>query len=306
VLGLIDAENFLGGDMSLDKAACDAAMARLGEALDGLPVQAARGIYRIVTEAMASAARTHATDRGVDYRGLPLFAFGGAGPLHACGVADLLQSTSVIVPPQSSVLSAFGTLVTPVRLDLVRSDLTLVAHLDWERVDRVLGDLESEGMAALGESGCAPRRHDPGRRRHALCRPAARGHVIFETDPRQSRDAGALAAAVRGGLPHALRRQSLACPDRDRDLARRRARPLAAFRRPGQAPDRAAGSPSAIAPSMPGRTTSPSRSMSAPRSPPARPSQAPPSSRSARPRPRFPPGWSATIDALGCIVATKG
>ncbi|MFX8762495.1 hydantoinase/oxoprolinase family protein, partial [Acinetobacter baumannii] len=93
------------------------------------------GIFRVVTEAMAAAARTHATDRGVDYRGLPLFAFGGAGPLHACAVAELLQSTSVIVPPRSSVLSAFGTLVTPVRLDLVRSDVAKLASIDWSRVD---------------------------------------------------------------------------------------------------------------------------------------------------------------------------
>ena len=72
---------------------------------------------------MAAAVRTHATDRGVDWRGMPLFAFGGAGPVHACEVAALLQSSEVIVPPQPSVLSAFGTLVTSVRLDLVRSDL---------------------------------------------------------------------------------------------------------------------------------------------------------------------------------------
>ena len=114
VLGLIDAENFLGGDMSLDQAACRWRDER-GSAMrsTSTPCRRRAGVYRVVTEAMASAARTHATDRGVDYRGLPLFAFGGAGPLHACGSRDLLQSTSVIVPPQSSVLSAFGTLVTP-------------------------------------------------------------------------------------------------------------------------------------------------------------------------------------------------
>ncbi len=72
---------------------------------------------------MAGAARAHATDRGVDHRGLPLLAFGGAGPVHACAVGELLQSAAVIFPPQASVLSAFGTLVTPVRLDLVRSAL---------------------------------------------------------------------------------------------------------------------------------------------------------------------------------------
>ena len=85
---------------------------------------------------------------------MPLFAFGGAGPVHACEVAALLQSSEVIVPPQPSVLSAFGTLVTSVRFDLVRSDLVRVNELDWARVDRILGELAGEATAALKEAGC--------------------------------------------------------------------------------------------------------------------------------------------------------
>ena len=65
----------------------------LGDALGLSRTQAARGIFRVVTESMAAAVRTHATDRGVDWRGMPLFAFGGAGPVHACEVAALLKSS---------------------------------------------------------------------------------------------------------------------------------------------------------------------------------------------------------------------
>jgi N-methylhydantoinase A len=155
VLGLLDADNFLGGDMKLDRAAAGRAVAALAEDLDLSPTHAARGIFRVVTEAMAAAARAHATDRGVDYRGMPLFAFGGAGPVHACEVASLLQSSCVIVPPQPSVLSAFGTLVTSLRLDLVRSDLVRIGDLDWGRVDRILGELVHEASAALVEAGCS-------------------------------------------------------------------------------------------------------------------------------------------------------
>ena len=86
VLGLLDAENFLGGDMPLDRRAAEAAVQRLSDTLGAEFAQTAGGIYRIVAETMAAAARTHATDRGVDYRGLPLLAFGGAGPVHACAV----------------------------------------------------------------------------------------------------------------------------------------------------------------------------------------------------------------------------
>ncbi len=155
MLGLIDPGNFLGGEMSLDEGAARAALGGLAERLALAPMQAARGVFRVVTEAMAAAARTHATDRGVDYRGLPLFAFGGAGPIHACEVASLLQSTTVIVPPQSSVLSAFGTLVTPVRLDLVRSDLVKLDALDWSRADAVLGHMIEDATQALSQAGCA-------------------------------------------------------------------------------------------------------------------------------------------------------
>ncbi len=155
VLGLLDGDNFLGGDMALDRAAAEAAMRRLGEGLGTDVSQTAGGVYRIVAETMASAARTHATDRGVDYRGLPLLAFGGAGPVHACAVGELLQSTAVIFPPQASVLSAFGTLVTPVRLDLVRSALGGLNELDWSEVDRLLDDMAGEGTAALVDAGCA-------------------------------------------------------------------------------------------------------------------------------------------------------
>ncbi len=89
VLGLLDADNFLGGDMKLDRAAADGAMQTLAEQLDLIPdAGGARASSASSTEAMAAAARAHATDRGVDYRGLPLFAFGGAGPVHACEVAE--------------------------------------------------------------------------------------------------------------------------------------------------------------------------------------------------------------------------
>ena len=194
MLGLIDADNFLGGEMKLDRAATESALTALADKLGGTAVQAARGIYRVVTEAMASAARSHATDRGVDYRGLPLFAFGGAGPLHACGVAELLQSSSVIVPPQSSVLSAFGTLVTPVRLDLVRSDLMRLDTIDWDRVGRIVADLEKEGRSALAEAGCAP--SDVRVAVGADMRYTGQQNevtVMFDADPRDSRDVAAIA-----------------------------------------------------------------------------------------------------------------
>ena len=156
LLGLLDADNFLGGDMQLDRAASEKAITVLAKRLGTTTNTAARGIYRIVAEAMAGATRAHATDRGIDYRGLSLLAFGGAGPVHACEVGALLQSKSVIFPPQASVLSAFGTLVTPVRLDLVRSALGLLDATDWDRTDRLFDEMSLEGSNALISAGCKP------------------------------------------------------------------------------------------------------------------------------------------------------
>jgi N-methylhydantoinase A len=154
VLGLLDPDNFLGGEMKLDRSAAEKAFSRLGSRIGKTAIEVAAGVYRIVAETMAAAARAHATDRGVDHRGIPLLAFGGAGPVHACQVGVLLHSRSVIFPPQASVLSAFGTLVSPPRLDLVRSAIGILRDLDWAEVDRIYYELTTEARNALVAAGC--------------------------------------------------------------------------------------------------------------------------------------------------------
>ncbi len=153
VLGVIDAENFLGGAMKLDTAAAGKALAGLAKPLGISTIAAARGVYQIVCETMAGAVRAHAADRGADHRGIPILAFGGAGPVHACAVAELLSSRTVIFPPMASVFSAFGSLVTPPRLDFVRSFLSRLDRLDWTQVGGLFDEMEAEGHKALMEAG---------------------------------------------------------------------------------------------------------------------------------------------------------
>lgn len=153
MLGIIDANNFLGGDMKLDRDGSAKALAGLGDELGRSAEQAAWGVFEVVCEQMAAATRTHATDRGIDYRGLPMLAFGGAGPVHACMVADLIDSSKVIYPPMASVLSAFGTLVTPVQIDLIRSMVANLDDLDWQTAGDLLDSMIEEGSKALAESG---------------------------------------------------------------------------------------------------------------------------------------------------------
>jgi N-methylhydantoinase A len=156
VLGYVSADHFLGGDMKLDLTAAEKQLSQLAKALGTSLAETASGIYRVVGESMTAAARAHAADRGIDYRGLPLFAFGGAGPVHACYVAELLESPLVIYPPLASVLSAFGTLVTPPRLDLGRGALSRLSALDWQQVDAILSDLVRDGRSGLASAGCKP------------------------------------------------------------------------------------------------------------------------------------------------------
>jgi len=306
MLGLLDADNFLGGDMKLDPAATDRAMNALARRLDLSPMQAARGVFRVVTEAMAAAARAHATDRGVDYRGMPLFAFGGAGPVHACEVASLLQSTSVIVPPQPSVLSAFGTLVTSLRLDLVRSDLVRIGDLDWDRVDRILSELVSEASAALAEAGCsggsiklifgADLRYF-GQQSELT--------IAFDADPRTCRDSG----RIMSGFENSYRKLYGVNPSHvpiELVTWRVTARgPIIPFNR------------ATVLPDTPGRTrtTRPVHAWTEGAQTPVydRRSLAagqtiagPAIIEERETTTAIPPGWSATVDQVGCIIARKG
>jgi N-methylhydantoinase A len=190
VLGYLSADNFLGGDMKLDLAGAEKQLAKLGNSLGTSVRDVAAGIYRVVGESMTAAARAHAVDRGIDYRGVPLFAFGGAGPVHACYVADLLDSPMVIYPPLASVLSAFGTLVTPPRLDLSQGALSRLSALKWDDVDRIVAKLVADASSGLASAGCEP--SDIKFQFGADLRYFGQQNEVtawFDTDPRKKHDA---------------------------------------------------------------------------------------------------------------------
>jgi N-methylhydantoinase A len=157
ILGYLDADFFLGGEMRLDIARARRAVeehliAPLGVDL----VTAAAGIHRVVNENMASAARIHAIERGRDVRGYSLFAFGGAGPVHACHVAEVLGLEQVIVPPGAGVASAFGMLTAPLSFSFVRSDTRTLDEVDWNEIRALVDAMKADGVAMLGQSGVRP------------------------------------------------------------------------------------------------------------------------------------------------------
>ena len=153
VLGLLDPAAFLGGDMPLDQSLAESATATVADGLGLSMIDTAAGIHEVVNQNMAAAASMHGVEMGVDLRGIPLIAFGGAGPVHACGVAELLESDRVIFPVNASVLSAFGTLVSPVRIDLARSMPRMIDTIDAGERDVLLDELRDEGRRVLLAAG---------------------------------------------------------------------------------------------------------------------------------------------------------
>jgi 5-oxoprolinase (ATP-hydrolysing) len=159
VLGYFDPATFLGGGMPLDARAAQRAIGRLGQALGLDPVQTAWGIYAVVCETMAQAARLHFAERGQDPRRFTLVAFGGAGPAFAARLARLLGIREVVVPQGAGVASALGLLAAPPGFDQGRSfacDLHDLAH-HWETVEGILQEMEEAGRTVVVSAGADPR-----------------------------------------------------------------------------------------------------------------------------------------------------
>jgi N-methylhydantoinase A len=153
LLGYLDPNYFLGGKMRLDFGGARQALATLGERVDMSAEQAAWGIHQIVNENMANAARAHLGERGIDPRRMPMYAFGGAGPVHGYRVAEILRLPAFISPFGAGVGSTFGLLAAPLAFDFVRSAYSRLDELDWNFANGLLEEMAAEGRKVLESSG---------------------------------------------------------------------------------------------------------------------------------------------------------
>jgi N-methylhydantoinase A len=117
VLGRLDPDFFLGGEMPLRPELARTAVEKIARRLDSSVEDAALAIVRLANENMANAVRLLTVDRGFDHRAFDLLAFGGAGPLHAADLASSLGMRRVLVPLHPGITSAFGTMVASPRVD---------------------------------------------------------------------------------------------------------------------------------------------------------------------------------------------
>ena len=155
LLGYLDPGYFLGGRMTLDRAAAENVLGALGAKLGLSAVEAAWGVHAVVSESMASAARVHMIEKGRDPRRYSMVGFGGAGPAHACRVARILGMPEVIVPAACGAASALGFLAAPLGAERMRSLPMVVdaARFDFAAANAALEALEAEARAALVAAG---------------------------------------------------------------------------------------------------------------------------------------------------------
>jgi N-methylhydantoinase A len=154
LLGYLDEHYFLGGDMKLDR---ESAMRGIEENVAkplGVPfVQAVWGIHDLINETMAAAAKTHIAEKGGNPKVVTVAAFGGAGPVHAYGLAKKLGVPRIMVPPNAGVGSALGFFTAPRAFDLVRSHKVALEVADFNEMEEIFREMESMGTETLLKSG---------------------------------------------------------------------------------------------------------------------------------------------------------
>jgi N-methylhydantoinase A len=160
LLGRLPTERTLAGGLRLDKAAAEAAFARLSEAVGGSdPVALADGVIRIAVAKMAGAVREVSVHRGFDPRDFALLGFGGAGPMHVFLVADELAVPRVIVPRFPGHLSALGQLLADGRHDYVRAWGGRLDRISEDDLAAVATEMRDEAAATLANDGFGAERH---------------------------------------------------------------------------------------------------------------------------------------------------
>src|SRR6266852_6755511 len=159
VLGRLDPEDFLGGQMVLDpKAAAQGIVRKIADPLKMSATAAAQAIVDIADSKMSLAVRAVSVARGYDPRGFALVASGGAGPLHVMAIAPELHIPKVIVPLYPAHFSALGMLAADERHDFIRTFYADLDGADFRQLERTVEEMAAESAFALGNRKGAERR----------------------------------------------------------------------------------------------------------------------------------------------------
>lgn len=159
-LGRLDPEQFLGGDLSLDRSLAEKAIEEHIARPLGLSLRdAALGILKVINNNMALAINANSVAKGIDPRNFTLMGFGGAGPLHAVALAEIIGARDVIAPLQPGITAAMGLLVTDLQYEYTRSilvQLNKAGPEEFQRINAVADALIAEADAQLAADGIPP------------------------------------------------------------------------------------------------------------------------------------------------------
>ncbi len=150
LLGYLDENYFLGGTMKLDKEGARRGVEeRIAKPLGVSFIQAVWGIHDLINETMAAAAKTHIAEKGGNPKIVTISAFGGAGPVHAYGLAKKLGAPQMLIPPNAGVGSAMGFFTAPRAFDLLRSHKVSLAGAFFEEIEKIFRGLEEDAAKIL-------------------------------------------------------------------------------------------------------------------------------------------------------------
>lgn len=150
LLGYLDENYFLGGTMKLDKEGARRGVEeKIAGPLRVSFIQAIWGIHDLINETMAAAAKTHIAEKGGNPKIVTISAFGGAGPVHAYGLAKKLGAPRMLIPPNAGVGSAMGFFTAPRAFDLLRSHKVSLGSAFFEDIEKIFSGLEEDAAAIL-------------------------------------------------------------------------------------------------------------------------------------------------------------
>jgi len=150
LLGYIAPAAFLGGRMALDPSAAEVMMnANAAKPLGISAAEAAWAAHELINENMAAAARVHFAEKGEDPEDYVMLAFGGAGPVHAAGLAHKLGIRDVVIPVSAGIFSALGFFTSPMMYDSVRAYRVKLDNMDADYMTEVIAALSEEVAAFL-------------------------------------------------------------------------------------------------------------------------------------------------------------
>jgi len=150
LLGYLDENYFLGGTMKLDKEGARRGVEeKIAKPLGVSFIQAVWGIHDLINETMAAAAKTHIAEKGGNPKIVTISAFGGAGPVHAYGLAKKLGAPRMLIPPNAGVGSAMGFFTAPRAFDLLRSHKVSLSDASFDDIEGIFEGLESDASKIL-------------------------------------------------------------------------------------------------------------------------------------------------------------